>query len=104
MAQLLSPVYTEPLKSNLSSISSWRMLPKTATPSNFVTHNGKRRGCGRVRVASEEKSFSTSDTVVVDDYYAVLGLVMYHTLIYFFSVYFPLKVFIHGKKKIIIIS
>ncbi|RZC09466.1 Chaperone protein dnaJ C76, chloroplastic isoform B [Glycine soja] len=74
MAQLLSPVYTEPLKSNLSSISSWRMLPKTATPSNFVTHNGKRRGCGRVRVASEEKSFSTSDTAVVDDYYAVLGL------------------------------
>ncbi|KAG4980388.1 hypothetical protein JHK85_034346 [Glycine max] len=73
MAQLLSPVYTEPLKSNLSSISSWRILPKTATLSNFVTHNGKRRGCGRVRVAAEEKSFSTSDTVA-DDYYAVLGL------------------------------
>lgn len=86
MAQLLSPVYTEPLKSNLSSISSWRMLPKTATPSNFVTHNGKRRGCGRVRVAAEEKSFSTSDTVA-DDYYAVLGLVMYQSHSDFFSAY-----------------
>jgi len=57
------------------------MLPKTANPTNFVTHNGKRRGCGRVRVAAEEKSFSTSETVA-DDYYAVLGLVMYHTLIF----------------------
>lgn len=86
MAQLLSPVYTEPLKSNLSSISSWRILPKTATPSNFVTHNGKRRGCGRVRVAAEEKSFSTSDTVA-DDYYAVLGLVMYQSHSDSFSAY-----------------
>ncbi|RDX79826.1 Chaperone protein dnaJ C76, chloroplastic [Mucuna pruriens] len=78
MSQLLSPVYTEPLKlhnpsPNLCSRSSWRMLPKTATSSNFVTHNGKRRGCSRVRVAAGESS-STSETVA-DDYYAVLGLV-----------------------------
>ncbi|KAK7342423.1 hypothetical protein VNO80_25374 [Phaseolus coccineus] len=78
MAKLLSPVYTEPLKLhnpllNFCSRSSWRMLPKTATPMNFVTHNGKRRGCARVRVAAGEKSFSTSETVA-DDYYAVLGL------------------------------
>ncbi|XP_020215601.1 chaperone protein dnaJ C76, chloroplastic [Cajanus cajan] len=76
MAQLLSPVYTEPLKLHNPStnLCSWRMMmPKTATSSNFVTHiNGKRRGCGRVRVAAEE-SFSTSETVA-DDYYAVLGL------------------------------
>jgi len=57
------------------------MLPKTATPMNFVTNNGKRRGCGRVRVAAGEKSFSTSEAVA-DDYYAVLGLVMYHTFIF----------------------
>ncbi|KAL9297740.1 hypothetical protein ACSQ67_023636 [Phaseolus vulgaris] len=78
MAKLLSPVYTEPLKLhnpllNFCSRSSWRMLPKTATPMNFVTNNGKRRGCGRVRVAAGEKSFSTSEAVA-DDYYAVLGL------------------------------
>ncbi|WVZ01859.1 hypothetical protein V8G54_022665 [Vigna mungo] len=78
MAKLLSPVYTEPLKlhktsQKFCSRSSWGMLPKTATHMNCVTHNGKRRGCGRVRVAAEEKSFSTSDTVA-DDYYAVLGL------------------------------
>ncbi|XP_022634408.1 chaperone protein dnaJ C76, chloroplastic isoform X2 [Vigna radiata var. radiata] len=78
MANLLSPVYTEPLKlhnpsQKFCSRSSWGMLPKTATHMNSVTHNGKRRGCGRVRVAAEEKSFSTSDTVA-DDYYAVLGL------------------------------
>lgn len=45
-------------------------MPKTATSSKHI--NGKRRGCGRVRVAAEE-SFSTSETVA-DDYYAVLGL------------------------------
>ncbi|TKY66751.1 CAJ1 protein [Spatholobus suberectus] len=77
MAQLLSPLYTEPLKlhspsPNLCYRSSWRTLPKTATPLNFIKHNGKRRGCGRVRVAAEE-SFSTTETVA-DDYYAVLGL------------------------------
>ncbi|KAJ1382848.1 DnaJ domain containing protein [Sesbania bispinosa] len=78
MAQLLSPVYTEALRVhnpslNLCSRSSWRMLPiKTATPWSFVTHSGKRRGCGRVRVAAED-SISPSDTVA-DDYYAVLGL------------------------------
>ncbi|XP_027346122.1 chaperone protein dnaJ C76, chloroplastic isoform X1 [Abrus precatorius] len=78
MAQLLSSVYIEPLKVhnpslNLCSSCSWRMLPKTATtPLNFVAHNGKRRGCGRVRVATND-SFSTTETVA-DDYYAVLGL------------------------------
>jgi len=93
MAKLLSPVYTEPLKlhnpsQKFCSRSSWRLLPKTANHMNSVKHNGKRRGCGRVRVAAEEKSFSTSDTVA-DDYYAVLGLVMYHTL--FFPVSFCSK-------------
>ncbi|KAJ1441870.1 DnaJ domain containing protein [Sesbania bispinosa] len=78
MAQLLSPVYTEALRVhnpslNLCSRSSWRMLPiKTATPWSFVSNSGKRRGCGRVRVAAED-SISPIDTVA-DDYYAVLGL------------------------------
>lgn len=96
MAQLLSPVYTEPLKlhnpsPNLCYRSSWCM-PKNSTPLNFATHNGKRRGCSRVRVAAEE-SFSTTD--VADDYYAVLGLVMYHTLI------FPSQKYSYMVKKII---
>ncbi|KAE9592970.1 putative 3Fe-4S ferredoxin, DnaJ domain, 4Fe-4S ferredoxin-type, iron-sulfur binding protein [Lupinus albus] len=75
MAQLLSPLYTEPLKIHNPSMSfcSWRMLPKTATSSNFATHGAKKRGFGRVRVTSAEDSFSPTDTVA-DDYYAVLGL------------------------------
>ncbi|KAK7262617.1 hypothetical protein RJT34_30192 [Clitoria ternatea] len=71
MARLLSPVYTEPLKVHNPSLN-W-MLPKPATSCHFVTYNnGKRRACGRTRVASGH-SFSTSDAVA-DDYYAVLGL------------------------------
>ncbi|XP_061364495.1 chaperone protein dnaJ C76, chloroplastic-like [Gastrolobium bilobum] len=77
MAQLLSPLYTEALKIHNPSLSccytsSWRMPPKTAGPCTFVTPNGKRRGCGRVRVAAQD-SVSPSETVA-DDYYAVLGL------------------------------
>ena len=83
MAQLLSPVYTEALKVHNPSLSlcprnSWRVLPRTASPWSFVTHNGKRKGCGRVRVAAED-SFSTSEAVA-DNYYAVLGLVMQQTV------------------------
>ncbi|KAF1896549.1 hypothetical protein Lal_00034247 [Lupinus albus] len=77
MAQLLSPVYTEALKVQNPSLSfcsssSWRMLPKSANTWNFATNSGKKRGCGRVRVATED-SFSLTDTVA-DDYYSVLGL------------------------------
>ncbi|XP_057450923.1 chaperone protein dnaJ C76, chloroplastic [Lotus japonicus] len=75
MAQLLSPVYTEVPKIhnpslNLYSRSMWRMLPQTST--TFAAHSGKRKGFGRVRVATEE-SFSPINAAA-DDYYAVLGL------------------------------
>jgi len=103
MAQLLSPLYTEALKIhnpslNLCHRSSWQMLQqKTATsPWRFVAPSCKRRGFGRVKVATEQESFSTSDSVGAEDYYAVLGLVIIHqTLIFFPSVYFKLKIFNH---------
>lgn len=84
MAQLLSPVYTEALKIhnpslNLCHRTSWQMLQKSPTsPWSFATRSGKRRGFGRVKVATDQDSFSTSDTVGAEDYYAVLGLVIIH--------------------------
>ncbi|XP_027340849.1 chaperone protein dnaJ C76, chloroplastic-like [Abrus precatorius] len=78
MAQLLSPVCMEALKIhnpslNLCSRNSWRILVKSASPPcTFVTHSGKRRSCGRVRVTAED-SVSPTETVA-DDYYSVLGL------------------------------
>jgi hypothetical protein len=55
------------------------MPQKTATGScSFVTRSSKRKSFGRVRVATDQDSFSTSDTVGADDYYAVLGLVIIH--------------------------
>jgi ferredoxin len=51
------------------------MPQKTATGScSFVIRSSKRKSFGRVRVATDQDSFSTSDTVGADDYYAVLGL------------------------------
>ncbi|KAL5055114.1 hypothetical protein RYX36_035796 [Vicia faba] len=80
MAQLLSPVYTEALKIhnpslNLCHRNSWQMLQKSpTTPWSFATRTFKRRGYGKVKVATDQDSFSTSDTVGAEDYYAVLGL------------------------------
>ncbi|KAI4322795.1 hypothetical protein L6164_022457 [Bauhinia variegata] len=76
MAQLLFPVYTEAFKVqnpslNLFSRNQWRILAKTSSPWTFSTHGGKRRGCVRARVATEN---STSADDIADDYYAVLGL------------------------------
>ncbi|KAI4322796.1 hypothetical protein L6164_022457 [Bauhinia variegata] len=83
MAQLLFPVYTEAFKVqnpslNLFSRNQWRILAKTSSPWTFSTHGGKRRGCVRARVATEN---STSADDIADDYYAVLGLVILKTLI-----------------------
>ncbi|XP_020237150.1 chaperone protein dnaJ C76, chloroplastic [Cajanus cajan] len=77
MAQLLSPVCMEAVNIhnpllNLCSKNSWRMMVKAASPCTFVTHSGKRRGCGRVRVTAEDSVSPTE--AVADDYYAVLGL------------------------------
>ncbi|KAG2717648.1 hypothetical protein I3760_03G186100 [Carya illinoinensis] len=76
MAQLLSPVCAESLKFqnpllNICSLSSWRMLERIRTPWNVVGRGAKRRGTGRLRVATDG---SASTGAVADDYYAVLGL------------------------------
>lgn len=89
MAQLLSPVCTEALKIhnpslNLCHRTSWQMLQKSPTsPWSFATRSSKRRGFGRVKVATDQDSFSTSDTVGAEDYYAVLGLVIIHITLNF---------------------
>ncbi|KAK9284631.1 hypothetical protein L1049_023807 [Liquidambar formosana] len=76
MAQLLSPVCTDPLKfqnplRSFCSRSRWRMLSNTIRPWSSMGHGGRRRGCGRVKVASKD---SASSEAVADDYYEVLGL------------------------------
>ncbi|XP_012572823.1 chaperone protein dnaJ C76, chloroplastic-like isoform X1 [Cicer arietinum] len=77
MSQLLSPVYTEALKIqntslNLCSKSSWKKPDKVANPCTLVMQSGKRKECRRVRVSAED-SVSPIDSSA-DDYYAVLGL------------------------------
>ncbi|XP_050248630.1 chaperone protein dnaJ C76, chloroplastic isoform X2 [Quercus robur] len=79
MAKLLSPVCTEVLKfqnplllNTTCSRSSWSILEKIRTPWTVVGGAAKRRrGCGRVRVATDN---SASTNSVADDYYEVLGL------------------------------
>lgn len=82
MAQLLSPVFTEALKfqNPLLPPSTWRVLARTSSINSLslMGHAGKRRACGRVRVATEG---STSVGALADDYYSVLGLVIASELI-----------------------
>lgn len=88
MSQLLSPVYTEALKIqntslNLCSKSSWKKPDKVANPCTLVMQSGKRKECRRVRVSAED-SVSPIDSSA-DDYYAVLGLVNMHQILFFLS-------------------
>ncbi|XWS30054.1 hypothetical protein CRYUN_Cryun24cG0085200 [Craigia yunnanensis] len=76
MAQLLSPVCTDALKLynpslNICKRSSWKDMAKGGTSWSLMGHGGKRRGCGRVKVATGD---SASTDSLADDYYAVLGL------------------------------
>ena len=78
MAQLLSPVCTDALKLynpslNICKRSSWKAMAKGGTSWSLMGHSGKRRDCGRVKVATGD---SASTDSLTDDYYAVLGLVM----------------------------
>lgn len=79
-AQLLTPVCTDalkfqnPLLNSFSARSSRRLLPNNSSSLSLVGHGGKIRSCGRVRIATEESA--TTDSIA-DDYYAVLGLVIY---------------------------
>ncbi|KAG9132372.1 hypothetical protein Leryth_025826 [Lithospermum erythrorhizon] len=82
MAQLLSPVCTDALKfqnpiQNFSSVNKVGIFSKNSySCSNNVNwsvmgHGGRRKGFGRVKVATEG---SSSVDAFADDYYAVLGL------------------------------
>lgn len=81
MAQLLSPVCAEALKFqnpllSMCSISSCRTVAKIRTTWTVDGGGGggKRRGSGRLRVATEG---SASTEAIAEDYYAVLGLVTF---------------------------
>lgn len=76
MAQLLPPVCTDALKFQNPLTSLCPRSRCAAAGKNNVgwsSYGGKRKGVGRIRVASQE---SASSEDVADDYYAVLGLVM----------------------------
>ncbi|XP_071702706.1 uncharacterized protein [Rutidosis leptorrhynchoides] len=78
MAQLLSPVCTDPItfQTNFCSRSSgnrWSMLAMNNSLTWKNNGNGKRRRFNRVKVASDPSPL-TSDAAFADDYYAVLGL------------------------------
>ncbi|KAE9456667.1 hypothetical protein C3L33_11430, partial [Rhododendron williamsianum] len=76
MGQLLYPVCTDALRfqnpfQNLCSRSGWRMLASTSVGWGMTGHGGRRKGFGRVRVATGD---SRTSEAVADDYYSVLGL------------------------------
>lgn len=95
MAQLLSPVCTDSLKLQnpvqcFSSRSKWPILANNFNNLNWssVGHSGKKRRLGRIKVAYQDSAASEE---IADDYYGVLGLVIYnlffnfHCLIAFLS-------------------
>ncbi|KAH7533204.1 hypothetical protein FEM48_Zijuj04G0105300 [Ziziphus jujuba var. spinosa] len=76
MALVLSPVCAEALKFqnpllNSCSRSPWRVTAWNSSALSLMGHGGRRRGCGRLRVAAKD---STLTDAVADDYYEVLGL------------------------------
>ncbi|XP_007048743.2 PREDICTED: chaperone protein dnaJ 16 [Theobroma cacao] len=76
MAQLLSPVCTDALKLhnpylNMCKRGSWKAMAKSGASWSVMGHGGKRRGCGRVKVATGNSAYTDS---LADDYYTVLGL------------------------------
>ncbi|KAI3765397.1 hypothetical protein L2E82_15430 [Cichorium intybus] len=80
MAQLLSPVCTDPIKfqNGISSLcppsNRWSMLAtNNSTRWNGIGHGeGRRRRFSRIKVATDSSPYSSD--AVADDYYAVLGL------------------------------
>ncbi|CAI9280003.1 unnamed protein product [Lactuca saligna] len=80
MAQLLSPVCTDPIKfqNGMSSLyppsNRWSMLAtNNSIRWNGIGHGeGRRRKFSRVKVATDSSRYSSD--AVADDYYAVLGL------------------------------
>ncbi|GMH12632.1 hypothetical protein Nepgr_014473 [Nepenthes gracilis] len=77
MAQLLSPVCTDPFKlhnpvQNLCSRIKWRAYGNRRYPCSMMRHGGtRRRPLTRVQVAAGQSSKSEE---IAEDYYAVLGL------------------------------
>lgn len=79
MAQLLSPVCTDTLKfqNPVNSFCSRNIYSRVAKKSvKWSSYRGRRKNSGRIRVASQD---SVSNRDIADDYYAVLGLVIFQT-------------------------
>ncbi|KAL7000581.1 hypothetical protein U1Q18_001731 [Sarracenia purpurea var. burkii] len=76
MAQLLSPVCTDALTfqtpfQGFCSRNRWRLPANTSFSRGMMGHGGRRKGFGRVRVATGDQLPSEA---MADDYYSVLGL------------------------------
>ncbi|XP_062105834.1 chaperone protein dnaJ C76, chloroplastic [Humulus lupulus] len=76
MATLLSPMCAEALYFpnpllNSGSRSPCRILNRSSSALTFMGHGGRRKGRGRVKVATND---SASVDAIADDYYEVLGL------------------------------
>ncbi|KAF4399949.1 hypothetical protein CsatB_020439 [Cannabis sativa] len=76
MATLLSPICAEALSFqnpllNSGSRAPCRVLTRPSSALTMTGHGGRRKGCGRVKVAADE---SASVDAIADDYYEVLGL------------------------------
>lgn len=54
------------------------MLASTSVGWGITGHGGRRKGFGRVRVATGD---SRTSEAVADDYYSVLGLVLYQAFL-----------------------
>lgn len=81
MAQLLSSVCTDTLKFQnpyqiLCPRNRFTILGRSSV--NLSSNGGKRKGVGRIRVASQG---SASYEDIADDYYSVLGLVIWQFLL-----------------------
>lgn len=79
MARLLSPVCADTLKfqNPVNSFCSRNIYSRVAKKSvKWSSYRGRRKNSGRIRVASQD---SVSNRDIADDYYAVLGLVIFQT-------------------------
>lgn len=80
MAQILSPVRMEALKFQHPVLNQASRIPsfsRTSSSWNLIGRGANRRAFSRIKVATEDSSS------VADDYYAVLGLVMFRSLYVF---------------------
>lgn len=87
MAQLLSPVCTDSLKLQ-NTVQCFYTRSKVPILGNNFSSMGvfgkKRGGLGRIKVAYQDSAAASEE--IADDFYAVLGLVIYNFFFFFFCI------------------